>query len=534
VSPSTARITHVWPSASGLLYALGHGADPVVDLDLDGRRVWSFRPSPEPVPATESLPDDVDPGALRFQEWPAALRARLRGRFRVRLRPAGTDGGPEVTVSLDGTGRELCLVDRYGRPLVVNKWGRLGHAIADAHPGMVDRMLDHMDAMRELLERQLGPVVYVTGGTLLGPVRENGHVLPHDDDADLAYLSRHAHPADVALESFQIGRMLRSAGYEVLRLSVGHLQVQFAHQGVPDHYVDVFAGFLLDGWWHQHFAVRERAARTDLLPPSTVLVEGRPEPAPRVPEVMLEALYGPGWAVPDPSFSFEMPASTAERFYGWFGDYNVEREDWEDTVLLALPGDPRPSEGLSAFGRWAHERTPGGRSLLDLGCGTGDDALALAALGRRVRGVDYSRAAVDVASSRNGGEGASFEVLNLLDTRQVVRLGAELASSPESWTVLGRRLLNALEDRGRSNVFRLCSMLLRDGGAAHFDVVADGSYRGIPPHRHLTPQQVANEAAAHSLLLEEAEPRLEQLTWFAAPEEQLVEIHRLTFRRRHR
>ncbi|SNR85716.1 class I SAM-dependent methyltransferase [Blastococcus mobilis] len=527
-------IRRVWPSEDGLIFEVDGPGDRVIDVLVDGRRVWSFRESAEPAPPGP-LPAGAGAGCVRFQPWPVLLRPRLAGRFQVRLVAAGDDRGTEATADLGAAPGSPELTDRFGRPLVVNKWGRLGRAIVDAGPGMVERMLDHMDDVRTLLEKHLGPAVFVTGGTLLGPVRE-GRVLPHDDDADLAYLSRRSHPVDVALEAFEIGRLLGAAGYEVVRLSAGHLQIHFTHEGAPDHYVDVFTGFVLDGRWHQHFAIRRAAEREDLLPPSTVLVEGREEPAPRQPELMLEATFGPDWRTPDPSFAFRLPASTSDRFYGWFADYNVEREDWDDELLLALHDPADEPVQISAFGRWVHERAPQGSALLELGCGIGSDALALAEAGHAVRAVDFSRYAVRAAQARLAGRelDVSFDVLNLLDTRQVIRLGAELASSRQSWTVLGRRLLNALEDRGRHNVFRLSSMLLRAGESAYFDVVADHDYPGIHSYRHVSVPQVVAEAADHRLVLEEAVPRLEPLRWFGQGEEQIVEMHRMTFRRRTR
>ena len=533
-APPVPAVRLVEATDAGVVYAVPAAGSRVFDVCIDGRRVWSFAEPDAPVAA-----DDQDPagGVVRLQPWPAALAPWLRGRARVGLREVATGRTTETVAELGGGTGPLDLADRHGRPLVVNKWGRLGHALADAPEGFVDRMLDSMDGIKEVVERELGQVVYVTGGTLLGPVRENGRVMPHDDDADLAYLSHHEHPADVALENFRLGRALRAAGYEVLRLSVGHLQVVIDHEGVPDHYVDVFTGFLMGGRWHQHFPIRTEARREDLLPPTTVLVEGRPEPAPRRPEFMLEQLFGDGWRVPDPSYQFDIPAATSDRFYGWFADYNVEREHWEDEVLLAPPGAARAAEPrMSAFARAVDAETPAGAAVLELGSGLGADALALARAGRTVRAVDFSRHAVQQARSAAEGIDADLdlEVLNLLDTRAVVRLGARLAAEPTAWTVFGRRLLNALEDRGRDNVFRLCSMLLRRGTAAHLDVVTDHDYPGITPYRHLTVAQVTDEARRHGLDLDEAVTRTEPITWFDAPEERLVETARLTFRRRTR
>ncbi|MEU2347438.1 class I SAM-dependent methyltransferase [Modestobacter sp. NPDC049651] len=528
-------------SVSGLVYEVPTAGARVFDVLLDGRRVWSFTESDAPLPDGPGR-SAVAAGVRRAQPWPPALVPWLRGRFRVGLREVGAAGTAETEVELGGGTGPLDLADRYGRPLVVNKWGRLGHALADAPEGLVERMLDSMDGIREVVQRELGDVVYVTGGTLLGPVRENGRVMPHDDDADLAYLSGHEHPADVTLENFRLGRALRAAGYDVLRLSVGHLQVVRDHDGAPDHYVDVFTGFLLGGRWHQHFPIRAEARREDLLPPSTVTVEGRPEPAPRRPEFMLEQLFGDGWRIPDPSYQFDLPAATSDRFYGWFADYNVEREQWDDVVLLAPDGQQPARGGMSAFARAVHAETPESSAVLELGSGLGADALALARAGRTVRAVDFSRhavrlaqeAAADLADTDLAGADLDLEVLNLLDSRAVVRLGARLAAEPVAWTVFGRRLLNALEDRGRDNVFRLCSMLLRRGTAAHLDVVTDHGYAGIAPHRHLSVAQVTEEARRHGLDLAEAVPRIEPMTWFDAPQERLVETCRLTFRRRTR
>ena len=532
----------LWPSAAGLHFEVAEPADRVVDVLLDGRRVWSFRePSAGAAPGAlpADLPADAVPERIRFEPWPRSLQPMLRGTFRVALRPSGETGEVAAALTLDGDPGPLRVVDVHDRPLVVNKWGRLGHAIADAPAGLADRMVGSTDRVRQVLEAHLGPTVYLSYGSLLGPVRENGRLMPHDDDVDLSYLSRHAHPADVALEAFEVGRLLHEAGLEAIRLSVAHVQVLFGHDGVPDHYVDVFTGFHLEGFWYQHFAIRAAVPVDQLLPPSQVVMEGSLQPAPRVPEVSLEQIYGPGWRVPDPSFTFKLPAETGERFYGWFADYNVDREHWEDVVLLAPARAAAPTPQVSDFTSWAVGQAPADAAVLELGCGTGDDALALGLQGRVVRAVDYSRHAIGVGRRRQAGlapdglrSTVSLDVVNLLDSRTVLRLGAELAGGSRPWSVVGRRLLNAIEDRGRDNVFRLCGMLLRRGGVACFDVVADHGYPGIPPHRHLTIEQLVAEAQRHRLVLTGSTQVVEPITWLDAPEERRVPLTRLTFTRR--
>jgi hypothetical protein len=529
-------IRGVWPTEHGVVFSVATPAARVVDVLIDGRRVWSFRESSCAV-APEPLPPGAAGEHLRFEPWPPAIRARLRGCFTVALRAIEADGSAQdpvaATADLGGDGPPA-LADIYGRPLVVNKWGRLGHTLADAEPGLVDRMLDHMDEIRDLLQAHLGPVVCVTGGTLLGPIRDEGRLIPHDDDADLTYLSSWDNPADVARENFELGRLMSETGYDVIRLSAAHLQVHFTHNGVPDHYVDVFGGFLRDGYLLQTFALRARMTRDQLLPTKTIMVEGRPEPAPREPEKVLTENYGPNWRIPDPSFTFDLPEPTAARFHGWYADYHADRESWENLVLLGeqtLPAEDCPS----SFADWVHRITPPDHAILELGCGLGVDARALAASGRTVRAVDFSRSSSATARSRAVvGQGhVSFELVNLLDLRAVLRLGAICAGEPQPWTVYGRRVLNALESGGRDNVFRLCGMVVRQGGAAHLDIVSDTDYAGIPPHLRLSTARVAGEAARHGLVLDEATTREEPMTWVGeVGEEQLVEISRMTFRRR--
>ena len=530
----SAVIGAVWPSRRGVVFLVREHGQRVVDLEIDGRRVWSFKEPTEPVPP-ELVPPGHEPHLLRYQPWPPVLERMLTGRFRLGLRTPGADP-TEVLADLGGTGGPN-LADVYGRPLVVNKWGRLGHTLADASAGLVDRMLDHMDEIRDLIHESTGLPVFVTGGTLLGPMRADGRLIAHDDDADLAYLSRATSPADVARENFEIGRVLREHGYEVIRLSAAHLQMHFRHDGIPDHYVDLFAGFLTGDMWYQHFPIWERAGIDRILPTTTVMVEGRPEPANRDPEFMLTALYGPGWRVPDPSFSFDLPAASADRSGAWFPDLHHQREAWDDLVLLPAPDDAPTLPPPSAFATWVDHQAPADHHLLELGCGLGQDAHALGAAGRTVRAVDFSRFAIGVAQAdaTAGTRPVTFEVLNLLDIRRVLRLGAELAQRPAPWTVLGRRLLNSLEEPGRRNVFRLCSMLLRRGGAAHFDLVTDDAYAvGDPAYVRPTLEQVLAEAAEHRLVLVEALPVTELVTWPGEHLHEHAQLTRMTFRWRSR
>ncbi len=80
------------------------------------------------------------------------------------------------------------------------------------------------------------------------------------------------------------------------------------------------------------FCIRHPANREDLLPAIPLRVEDRDEPAPRSPEVQLEANYGPGWRVPDPAFRFDTVPATRRRLENWFPGLNGGRDEWEDVL----------------------------------------------------------------------------------------------------------------------------------------------------------------------------------------------------------
>ncbi|MDL5154665.1 class I SAM-dependent methyltransferase [Actinomycetospora termitidis] len=420
-------------------------ADPYagpVDVLLDGRRLFSVRLEDHP--------------AARIP-WPEALRPHLRGRGTIALRRPGYDPGAEVTADL-GHGGRFTVTDASGRDLVVNKWGRLGRALGDSDPGVTDRLLDHAEEVAAVLERDLGLEPFITGGTLLGAVRE-GRLLGHDDDVDLGYVSTQDDPSAVAREGFEVGRVLRRAGFSVLRHSAGHLQMHFSHDGVSDHYVDVFAGFIREGHWHQLFCIRHPARRADLLPRTTVTIAGRRMPAPADVELALEANYGPGWRVPDPAFRFETPLATRRRLETWFPGMHVDREDW------AL----RPErDDVSARARRVVALEPGFPAL-DLGCGAGADTAFLAdRLGRAV-GLDWNEIALARARTAVVGKNADIRSVNFRDLRAVIRSGARLAAEEHGWVVLVGRLLTVLDEPARDNVLRMLGMVLRRGGLAVVD-----------------------------------------------------------------
>jgi SAM-dependent methyltransferase len=437
-----------------------------LDVLFDDQRIWSTGASPR---ASDGRARD---DGLCLVPWPPALRPYLNGITRVTVRDYLTH---EVLVDEElafGSEQErVRVVDPSGLPLALDKWGDLVRPFDCVDGGTIEATLEQTADVLAALREECGVPAFVTYGTLLGAVRD-GDLIGHDNDIDVAYLSAHYHPADIARESFQIQHELCRRGWRVQRISGGFVQVgsEGREPGVP--HVDVFAAFHALGRFYQVFAVEAALPRSAILPLGEVTLHGRRLPAPADPEALLQATYGPSWRVPDPAFEFNAPEETRRRIGGrggWLGGYHARRSYWKE--LYSSDRDALVPDKPTAFAHWVGEREAASTSLVDIGCGTGRDALWFASSGHRVLGLDFVPAAVARARAKAKAEGltASFEYLDLGDLRQVLAMGARFAHARHPHVLYGRFLLHALEDPGRHNLWRLARMALRSGGRLYLE-----------------------------------------------------------------
>ena len=425
------------------------------DILLNQRHVWSLQPG------RDTSTEDGAPVA----QWPKALRRYLQGHAEVTVRDhvAGTvvavahhdfggDGSTEVTVT-----------DGGGHALVLDKWGRLIRPLSAEDNGLIDELMDEVIRLLDVLRERAGVPAYICYGTLLGAVR-SGQLIGHDNDIDIAYVSEHPYPVDVVREGFRVERVLRDAGWVVRRGSGVRLNVRLKLSDNSVRFVDVFTSHWVDGVLFIPSDTGYRTPRETVLPLSTIELMGHRVPAPADPETLLAATYGESWRVPDPSFMYTTPRWLSRRLGGWFGGLMTHRKHWDSFNARApkqVPGAPTP------FAHWVADEFPSTRTLVDLGTGTGRDALWFARhRQRRVIAVDYSVGAVNRGArrSRNQNLPASFELLNLYDTRAVLAMGARLSREEVPVDLYARFTLHDLDSPGQENVLRLASMSLRRGG----------------------------------------------------------------------
>ena len=456
--------------------------DVVLDVLFDGRRIWSFW-SQRDTEAGEAA-------GQRTVAWPRPLARFLDGstRLTVRSHVAGDDLFDEELSFGSGTGR-INVVSARGIELSIDKSGRMQMTFDTRSAEQVTPLLDSVDTVIAALARA-GVEAFPAYGTLLGAHRD-GALIGHDSDADLGYVSRHTHPADVILESFAIQRRLAGMGYEVVRYSGGGIKVMVEEEDGNTRGLDVFSGFF-DGQDEngQGNLVLMGEIRTPfevdwIYPLGTTTLEGRELPAPADPDRLLAAMYGPSWRTPDPAFKFETPASTSRRLNDWFRGNSVNRAEWDRKYQrLRFRTPPRRPDVLA---RMALRQEKDVALAVDLGCGRGTNARFLARRGLPTLGLDFSARAFELV--QRAPETATlpleFGAMNLLETRHVLSYGARVGATPGRRLVLARHVVDALPRMGRDNVWRFLQLALTGGGRAYLDFLVSPADEDRWAQRHL-------------------------------------------------
>jgi len=441
---------------------LPRSVDESCDVLFDDQHVWSFSLDNRP----------ASPGGGHDVPWPKLMLKWLDGHTRVRVRCQGRVLYDDEVAFTDADKR-VEFRDKQGIPVMIDKWGLVQRPFTGRDPAVIGEMVEVTEQILTVLREECGIEAWMAFGTLLGAARE-GRVIGHDSDIDLAYLSPSSTPSVIAGEMFAISRALRRAGMKVVNKSASFVTVLFETVDGGTGSIDVYSTFYVGSLLHETATVRAPIPRTAVEPLTTMTFEGRDLPAPADHATMLAASYGPHWRTPDPSFQHRPGPEILDRFDAWFGSTMRQRREWErfhrDSLRAKTP---------SPFCKDVAARIAPGTHVVDAGCGTGTDALWLAGQGFRVDAFDFARGCFVSAARKARREDLplEFSVVNLLDLRDALTYGAQVATRQAPRALVARGLLDALPSDGAENFWRFAALVLRGRGTAYVE-------SGVMPRAH--------------------------------------------------
>jgi SAM-dependent methyltransferase len=465
--------------------------DGPLDVLIGGHRVWSFSTSRD---ATRS-------GTGLFVPWPRPLADLLEGRAEVALVPH--NGGDPLFSGPIRFGRSsapLTLVDDLGHPLSLDKGGRMQRTFDDFADESRAELIAAAHRVLVDLTEECGLDAYLCYGGLLGAAR-SGRMIGHDSDLDLAFLSHYTHPLDVIQESRAAERRMAALGWKVVRMSAANFKIWVPLPSGKRAGVDVFGSFHVGDHFHITGSLRGKLDRAAIVPFGEIDLEGVSFPAPADVSRFLEFTYGPDWLVPDPAFHFDHPPANVRRMSHWFRGTRNRLPHWQEFYKgphLKVPTKP------SKFAAWADERMGSGSPVVELGSGTGRDAVWLAQRGHRVLASDFCAGArtATQAAAREAEVRTAYRPINLESLHSSLVAATRLAHEPEPRNIYARGLIDALAPTGRLGLWRFCAIAGRRGGLTFLEFRTHASriqptVFGRHPRTFAEPEQIVAEIERH-------------------------------------
>jgi hypothetical protein len=411
-------------------------------------------------------------GPLVYVPIPKALMPFLQGKSTLSIEDVSKDKEVAYAEVIFGkksdtsviNGERVLIEDADGRPLAVNKWGRLGHATAlddKVRPTLISKTKEILDELTKI-----GYKVAISSATLLAAVRNKGKMLDSDDDSDLLVFSDSELPQDAYLLMLKLKRDLEKRGHTVIRFSGAHIQALFfAENGSIDFYIDFFVGFFKDGYYNQPFALRKKMPKESIYPFKQIYWEGDFVPAPAVPEDWLAACYGEDWRTPNPAFRFNNPVLTTYLFNQWFGNsMNDVRDFWEAEATSSVEFLKHVFDS-ETHTHLVKKYIKSGVPILDIGFGNGEFSADLVEQNHPVLAIDYSAVAVQKAKIKFADKKLKrelvFKYINLHDDNALIELLTDIEADEREWSVNISHGLHLFMGSARRQIYYSLSKILK-------------------------------------------------------------------------
>jgi hypothetical protein len=216
---------------------------------------------------------------------------------------SNSDGSIECSIDdhLMHTNNSLDLGQLASEGYYLNKKGKVvPHNILESRQ---DFYLNIYSRVSALLYKEFGLVVFASHGTLLGLYRD-GALIPHDDDFDTCYISSHSNAANIKLERLAVMKYLKASGLSPSFSPSGSIRVRDDNFNL---HIDLMPAWFSDGFFNISSFTSMEADKSDIFPPSYLLLDDTKIPAFANTEKFLTHQYGQ-WKVPEPGFRYELPA----------------------------------------------------------------------------------------------------------------------------------------------------------------------------------------------------------------------------------
>lgn len=311
------------------------------------------------------------------------------------------------------------LLKRIAKGYVFNKYGRLRLSMrsdADYQAWCIETYY----ALRDEIRQAIGSDSFAIYGTMLGAVRE-GDFIGHDNDFDMIYVSKQSDPEAVKAEYVHLCEYLIDAGYW-LKPKKTHTWVR--RRGTSQK-MDIFFGwFDSDGLFRMSYGYHgDPVSREGFDERTPYTLAGRRIMLPVASPAILEQTFGKGWRTPDRGFKHESPSRRIDKAY-FVPQPRLSALYWKQFYR-----DNNVTEG-SPFAKFVASRLAPQSTIVEIGCGTGRDAVFFAQHGHSVFGADRAEEGVRraEAAARECGQ-TRFEVVDASSRQE---LSAFLDSVPTS------------------------------------------------------------------------------------------------------